>query len=42
MCRIFASGVRADFVLLFRWVPSELNYFDKGSLFLDRNHDPSK
>ena len=42
MCRMFASGFRAGFVLSFRWIPSELNYSDKGSRFLDRDEDPSK
>ena len=40
MRRIFASGVRAGFVLSFRWIQSELNYSDKGSRCFDRD-DPS-
>ena len=40
--RIFASGFRAGFVISFRWIPSELNYAEKGSRFFGRDHDPSK
>ena len=35
--QIYASGFRAGFALSFRWMPSELNYSDKGSRFLDRD-----
>ena len=42
MRRNFASGFRAGFVLLVRWIPSDLNYSGKGSRFLDPDHDPSK
>ena len=39
---IFASGFRAGFVRSFRWIPSELNYSDKGSCFFDRDYESSK
>ena len=42
MRRIFASGFRAGFVLSFRWIPSELNNFDKGSRFLNCDYDSIK
>ena len=42
MRRIFASGFRAGFVLSFRWIPSELHYFDQGSRFFVRDYDWSK
>ena len=34
--------VREGFVLSFKWIPSELNYFDNGNRFFDRDYDPSK
>ena len=37
MHRIFAACFRAGFVSLFRWIPSELNYSDKGSRFFGRD-----
>ena len=40
--RIFTSVFWTDFVLSFRWMPSESNYSDNGSRFLDRDCDPSK
>ena len=42
MRRIFASGLQLGFVLSFWWIPSELNYSDKGGRFFDRDFDPSK
>ena len=42
LCRIITSGVWAGYVLSFRWIPSELNYSDKGSRFFNGDHDPSK
>ena len=42
LCRIFASGFRVDFVLSFRWIPSELTYSDKESRFFDCDYDSSK
>ena len=32
VCRMFVSGFSAGVVLSFRWVPSELNYSDNGSV----------
>ena len=42
MRRIFASCVRAGFVLSFRRILSELNCSDKGSRVFDSDYDPSK
>ena len=42
MRRIFPSGFRAGFVLSFMWIPSELDYSDKGSRFFHRDYDSSK
>ena len=35
-------GFGTGFVLSFRWIPSELNYSEKGGRFLDRDYDLSK
>ena len=39
MRRFFASGFRASFVLSLKWIPSQLNYSEKGSRFFGRDFD---
>ena len=42
MCWIFGSSFGAGLVFSFRWIPSELNYSDKGSRLFDRDNDQVK
>ena len=38
--RVFRIACRANCCLVFRWVPSEVNYGDRGSRFYDADYDP--
>ena len=40
--RIYGIAYRANCDLVFRWVPSEVNYSDRGSRFYDADYDPLK
>ena len=40
--RMYACGFQAGFILYIRWIPSEINFCDEGSRYLDEKFDGGK